>query len=284
MTATTTGIHPTAIVSDEAELGDGVEIGAYCIVRGRVRLGDGVRLISHVCVDGPGEIGAGTVVFPFASLGAPAQDRKLGLGDISAGFVIGEQGIIREYVSVHSATNDQTPTTIGDRVFMMCTSHVGHDARVGDDVILVNGALIGGHAVVGDQVNMSGHSALHQHCRIGRLSMISGVVFSMDVLPFSMATHRNRIAGVNLVGMRRAGMDRSEIQAVREAFRDLVRNGLMRQDLISELRARGEGRFPALIEMAEFAEGAKRGLAPGVRKGKRDLGSAEDDADVDSSA
>jgi UDP-N-acetylglucosamine acyltransferase len=266
-----TSVHPTAIVSDEVELGDGVEIGAYCVVRGRVRLGAGVRLISQVSITGPGEIGAGTVVHPFASLGAPAQDRKLGPGDVTAGFEIGEQGIIREYASVHSATNDHTPTRIGDRVFMMCSSHVGHDARVGDDVTLVNGALLAGHVVVGDRANISGNAAVHQGCQIGRLAMISGgVVLSMDMLPFCTAILRNRLAGVNLVGMRRAGMPRDEIQAVRDAYRDLVRTGLARQDLIHELRVRGEGRFPALMEMAEFAERATRGLAPGLRTAKRD--------------
>ena len=280
MTVTSPGIHPTAIVSDEAELGAGVEIGPYCVVSGRVRLGDGVRLISHVCVDGPGQIGAGTVVHPFARLGAPGQDRKLGPDDLTAGFVLGEEGIIREYATVHSATNDETPTTIGDRIFMMCSSHVGHDSLVGNDVIMVNGAALAGHTIVGDRVNLSAYSAVHQNCRIGRLSMLSGVVMSMDVLPFSTSILRNRISGVNLIGMRRSGMDRREIQAVRDAFRDLVRPGLARQDLIGELRSRGEGRFPALVEMAEFAESARRGLAPGLRTAKRDRLDAE--ADVES--
>lgn len=271
MSVSTTAIHPTAIVSDQAVLGDGVEIGPYCVVNGPVRLGENVRLISHVRIDGPGEIGAGSVVHPFASLGAPAQDRKLAEGDATAGFVIGREAIIREHASVHSATNDHTPTTIGDRVFMMCTSHVGHDSALGDDVTLINGALVAGHATLGDKVIMSGNTALHQHCRLGRLSMLSGgVVSSMDVLPFCTLILRNRVSGVNLVGMRRAGMDRREIQAVRDAYRDLIRTGLARQDLIAELRARGEGRFPALIEMAEFAESAKRGLAPGMRTAKRD--------------
>lgn len=271
MSVTSTAIHPTAIVSDQTTLGEGVEIGPYCVVNGPVHLGNGVRLLSHVCIDGPGEIGAGTVVHPFASLGAIAQDRKFGPGDQTAGFVIGEQGIIREHASVHSATNEHTPTTLGDRVFMMCTSHVGHDSQIGNDVNLINGALVAGHATVFDSAIMSGNSALHQNARLGRLSMLSGgVVSSMDVLPFCTLILRNRISGVNLVGMRRSGMDRREIQAVRDAYRDLIRTGLARQDLIAELRARGEGRFPALIEMAEFAEGAKRGLAPGLKTAKRD--------------
>ncbi len=268
---TSTSVHPTAIVSDEAQLGDGVEIGAYCIVRGPVTLGDGVRLISHVCIDGPGQIGAGTIVHPFVRLGGSAQDRKIGPEDVTAGFVVGEAGIIREYATVHAATNDHTPTSVGDRIFMMCASHVGHDARVGNDVNLINGCLLAGHVVVEDNVNISGNAAVHQHCHIGRLGMVSGgVVLTMDMLPFCTAILRNRIAGVNLVGMRRAGMDRLEIQAVRDAYRDLVRTGMARQDLIAELRARGEGRFPALLEMASFAENAKRGLAPGLRTARRD--------------
>ncbi|MEZ6243644.1 MAG: acyl-ACP--UDP-N-acetylglucosamine O-acyltransferase [Phycisphaerales bacterium] len=258
-------IHPTAIVSDDAVLEAGVEVGPYCVIEGPVRLGEGVHLRPHVVLTGPITIGAGTSVGSFATLGAPPQDFKFGPDSPTAGVVIGKNCKIREYVSVHAATNAQSPTTLGDNVFMMATSHVGHDCRVGNNVVIVNGAALSGHCEVGDRANLSGHTGVHQFCRIGRLAMLSGgVSVGMDVPPFCIADERNRLGRVNLIGLRRSGMDPNEIDAVRRAFRELLRGSTSREELLGELRERGR-EAPALTEMADFIEGSKRGICPAGR-------------------
>ncbi len=258
-------VHPTAIVSDEAELAGGVEIGPYCIIEGRVRLGEGVRVRPHAVLSGPMTIGDATSIGPFATLGAPPQDFKFGPDSHTAGVVIGKGCVIREYASIHAATSPDTPTTVGNNVFMMATSHVGHDCRVGNNVVMVNGAGLSGHCEVGDRANLSGHTGVHQFCRIGRLAMISGgLAVGMDVPPFCVVDERNRLGRVNLIGLRRSGMGPGEIDAVKRAFRELLRGSASRTALLEELRARGR-EAPALIEMADFIEGSKRGICPAGR-------------------
>lgn len=250
-------------------MADGAEVGPYCVLRGPVKLGSGVRLLPNVQLMGPIEIGAGTVVYPFACLGFPAQDFKFTPGSATAGAVIGEGCILREHCSVHAATNDHTPTRVGDGVFMMGSTHVAHDCRIGDRVVMVNGSGIAGHTVVGDDVNFGGNAVVHQHCRIGRMVMMSGdCAVSLDVPPFCMVSERNRIGGLNLVGLRRAGVDREQIAGLRKAFGELLREPMPRGELVRELHERGKGN--ALIaEMALFIEQSERGITPGLGRGVR---------------
>ncbi len=265
MTHASASVHPTAVVDDEARLGPGVDVGPYCVIEGAVTLGEGVRVRPHSVLSGPLTIGDGTSVGPFVTLGAPPQDFKFGPDSPTAGVVIGRGCIIREYASVHAATNAETPTTIGDEVFMMAGSHVGHDCRVGNNVVMVNGAGLSGHCEVGDRANLSGHTGVHQFCRIGRLAMISGgLAVGMDVPPFCVVDERNRLGRVNIVGLRRSGMEKHEVEAVKLAFRELLRGTTSRAGLLEELRRRGR-EAPALVEMADFIEGSKRGICPAGR-------------------
>lgn len=262
-------VHPTAILSEHVQLGEGVRIGPYCVLDGRVKLGDGVRLVAHVVLQGPIEIGAGTQVWPYACLGLPPQDLKFGPGSVTAGVVIGRDCIIREHTTVHSATNDHTPTRVGDRAFLMGTTHVAHDARLGNDVTFVNGAGVAGHAQIGDRVILSGSCIVHQFVRVGRLAMMSGGTgTSADVPPFCVVNERQRLGGVNLVGMRRSGMDRAEITEVRRAFRDVFRKSLPKAEMLAILEERGRA-WPAVAEMAEFVRAAKRPVCPGRDKPPR---------------
>ena len=270
-------IHPTAVVSPNATLAEGVTIGPYCVIEGEVTLAEGVHLVSHVQLQGPLTIGAGTQVWPFACLGLPPQDYKFGPDSVTAGVRIGQGCIIREHATVHAATNDHTPTTIGDRVFMMGMSHVGHDGNVGDDVILVNYTGLAGHVTIGPKATLSGQCAVHQFCRIGRLAFMSaGTAVSADVPPFCVVNERQRMGGVNLVGMRRSGMARDEITAVREAFRKCFRTTLPKDELIGTLDELGT-RSPAVAEMAEFVRTAKRPICPGRGKPPR-LGVGADES------
>ena len=285
-------IHPTSEVSAEAELADDVEIGPGCRVDGRVTLGPGVRLLGNNWLQGPLEIGAGTVLYPFSCVGFEAQHAKFKRGDPTAGVKIGESCILREHTTVHAALDtEHGPTTVGNSVFMMVGSHVGHDVQLGDRCILVNNAAIGGHAIIGEGVNFGGQSAVHQFCRIGRFAMISGgVAVSMDIPPFCVAPERNRINGVNLIGLRRNGFSRRDIELVRKAFRKAFHVVLQRQEQIEILEplAADSG---AVAEMLEFVKTAERPICPGpmraprvsahwfraVLRGDADLG-AEDDA------
>ncbi|MCH7961430.1 MAG: acyl-ACP--UDP-N-acetylglucosamine O-acyltransferase [Planctomycetes bacterium] len=266
-------IHPTAIVSDECVLGENVRIGPYCVIEGPVVLGPGCRLVSHVVIQGPVRIGAGVRLYPFACIGFAAQDTKFAEGDETAGVEIGEESIIREHVTVHAATKPDTPTRIGPHVFMMSGSHAGHDAQIGAHVTMMNNVAIGGHGEVGEGAVFGGGSTVHQSTRIGRLVMISGLAgTSMDVPPFCLVSDRNRMGGVNLVGMRRAGIPREQITAVRRAFSEVFRPCLPRPQMIEALTERGL-ECPPVAEMAQFVRDGTdaRGICPGMGKPPRDL-------------
>ena len=260
-------IHETAIVEGDVEFGDGVEIGPYCVVRGDVTLGDGVRLLSGVSVQGPVVIGRETIVYPGAAIGYEPQDYKFKPGAETAGVVIGEESILREHTTVHAATKTDVPTRVGDRVMMMVGSHAGHDAVVGNDVILVNNALLAGHTQVHDRVILSGGAMLHQFCRVGYGVMCSGgSILSNDVPPFCMTAGRNMVVGLNKVGMKRSGMASDEMEAVRRAYRDVLRKNPPLSEMREMLDERAK-ESEAVAVIAEFVRGAKRPLMPvGGRK------------------
>lgn len=251
-------IHPSALVGKEAELGDDVEIGPRCTLKGAVKLGDGVRLIGDVYLQGPITIGAGTVIYPFACLGFPPQDIKIKLGDPTPGIVIGKNCTIREHVTVHAATHAEIPTTIGDRVFMMVNSHAGHDSRIGSDVVLVNNVSLAGHTVVGDRAILSGNCAVHQFVKIGRLAFIGGLVaLTCDVPPFSLCAFKNEMTSINVVGMRRAGFSNKDITTTRRAFREAFRHTLPKTEIIEILERIGADCEP-VAEIAAFVRAATR--------------------------
>jgi len=228
-----------------------------------VRLGPGVRVHSHAVLRGPLEIGARTEIYPLVCLGMPPQDVKFGKEDTTAGVVIGHDCILREHVTVHASTSQTVPTRVGNHVFMMGSTHAAHDSEIGDRVTLVNGAGIAGHGVVGEGATFGGGAVMHQHVRVGRLAFISGgSAFSADCPPFCVLSGRNVLAGVNVVGMRRAGMSRSEITAVRRVFRELLRRNVSRDTLLARLDEMSV-EHPVLDEIARFVRTTKRGLCPG---------------------
>jgi UDP-N-acetylglucosamine acyltransferase len=256
-------IHPSAIVDPAAELGDGVEIGPFCIISGAVKLGARVRLISHVTIHGPATIGEGTTLYPGVCIGMLPQDYKFKPGMATAGVVIGNDCLIREHVTIHAASKEPgqgPPTTLGDRVFMMVNSHAGHDTKIGNDVILVNGVLLAGHTEIGDKATLSGAVAVHQFARVGRLAFASGLsAVARDLPPFCIAAERNQMKGINAVGLRRSGMPREHITALRAAFREAFRVSRTRPEQIEVLRALGRD-CPPVMEMADFVAASKRGL------------------------
>lgn len=213
-------VHPTAIVEDGAVLGSGVEIGPYCVVGPEVRLGDGVRLLPHVVVAGKTEIGARCVIHSHAVLGGESQIR----GNDAAGtcLSIGEDCVIREHVTFSlGSRKGHNLTKIGSRGYFMAYSHIGHDSVVGNDVTFANGAQVAGHCEIGDNVVMGGLSAIQQFGRIGRGAMLGGISGSSeDLIPFGIAFGiHSRLAGLNIVGLKRRGVPRPSIHAMRAMYR-----------------------------------------------------------------
>lgn len=264
-------VHPGSIVSKECRPGEGVRIGPFCVIEGDVTLEDGVELISHVCIRGPVRIGARTRLYPGACIGFEPQDFKYTPGMRTAGVVIGSDCLIREHVTIHASTKPDVPTSVGNKCFLMATTHLGHDVRIGNNVVMVNGAGIAGHGEVGDNVILSGAALVHQFVRIGRYAMISGGAgTSMDVPPFCLVPERNRLGGINLVGMRRAGFSREEITGVRLAFRKVLRvPTLTKQEMVERLNEIGATCGP-VREMAAFvAEPNRRAICPGPARPPR---------------
>lgn len=260
-------IHPTAQVSRECTLAEGVEIGPYCILTGRVTLGPGVRLMNHVVISGeagPVTIGARTQVWPFAVLGMAGQDLKFKPGMTGPGVTIGEDCTLREYVTVHASTKAERPTIIGNRVFMMVNSHAGHDAWVHDGVTLVNNVALGGHVEIHERATIGGGTVVHQFDRVGKLAMMSGgSTLSTDLPPYCLGAGRNGLIGLNLIGMRRAGMPREEITLVRQAFREVFRRSLTKGEMLDRLKEMA-GQSPAIADIHQFVLTAKRTISPYV--------------------
>jgi UDP-N-acetylglucosamine acyltransferase len=212
-------IHSSAVVSQEAKLESGVKIGPFCVVEGPVELGKDVVLHSHVVVAGRTRVGAGTEIFPFASIGHRPQDLKFH-GEDSL-LEIGSANVIREYVTMNPGTESGgLVTRVGDNGLYMIGAHVAHDCFVGDRVIMANNATLAGHCTVGDGAILGGLSAVHQFVRVGAAAMIGGMsAVEQDVVPFGLVMgDRARLAGLNLVGLKRAGHDRAAIRDLRHAY------------------------------------------------------------------
>lgn len=217
-----TNIHPTAIVDPGAELAGEVTIGPYCVVGPRVRLDAGVRLVSHVAVDGRTHLGEGVTVYPFASVGHAPQDLKY-RGEDTA-LTVGARTVIREHATLNPGTEGGGGlTSVGAGCLIMVGAHVGHDCRIGDQVILVNNATCAGHVQIGDHAILGGLSAVHQFVRIGRHAMVGGMSgVEHDIIPFGLVTgNRAALQGLNLVGLKRRGFSKPEINALRSAYQEL---------------------------------------------------------------
>lgn len=224
-------IHPSAVVEEGARIGQGVRIGPFCHVAGNVSLADGVVLKSHVVVAGKTEIGTDTEVFPFAVLGEIPQDLKF-KGEETR-LVIGKRNRIREHVTMNTGTEGGGGVTrVGDDGLFMAGCHVAHDVQVGNKVILVNNVALAGHCVLEDEVIVGGLSGVHQFVRIGRGAIIGAVTMvTNDVIPYGLVQGpRGQLDGLNLVGLKRRGVARADITALRAAFQMLAQGDEAFQD------------------------------------------------------
>ncbi len=216
-------IHPSAVIEEGAVIGDDCVIGPFCVVGPEVTLAAGVELRSHVVVTGWTEIGAQTVIFPFSSIGEIPQDLKFN-GERTR-LIIGARNRIREHVTMNTGTEGGGGITkVGDDGLFMAGCHIAHDAQVGNNVIVVNSAAVAGHCIIEDNVLIGGLSGIHQFVRIGRGAIIGAVTMvANDVIPYGLVqAERGTLDGLNLVGLKRRGVDRSDITSLRAAYQALA--------------------------------------------------------------
>lgn len=256
-------VHQTAIVADGAVLGEGVEIGPYCIVGPRIRLGPRCRLHSHVVMEGDTVLGSDCEVFPFAAIGTKPQDKKL-IGFENHGILrIGNSNTIREHVTIHAGTRHGIGiTSIGDHNMLLAGCHIGHDARVGNHVVFTNAAMAAGHTSVADRAILGAMVGIHQFTRVGEMAMVgAGAMLTHDAPPFALVQgDRARLVGVNLVGLKRAGIGVEDSAAIKRAFRTLFWENGKLTDRIQSVRRSDLGHNPLVRKILDFVADSPRGV------------------------
>lgn len=262
--ADTANIHPSAVIEAGAVIGAGCEIGPFCHVGPQVRLAENVTLKSHVVVTGDTSVDEETVIFSFASVGEIPQDLKF-KGEATK-LVIGKRNCIREHVTINTGTEGGGGLTrIGDDGLFMAGCHVAHDCIIGNNVIVVNSAAIAGHCVLEDDVIVGGLSGVHQFVRIGKGAIIGAVTMvTNDVIPYGLVqAPRGELDGLNLVGLKRRGVERSDITALRAAFQMLAQGEGAFQDRAKRLGEETDSVY--VQEIVDFIMGAsdRSFLTPG---------------------
>jgi UDP-N-acetylglucosamine acyltransferase len=250
-------LHASAIVDIDACLGAGVVVGPYAVVEGGTVVGEGTEIRAHVVVKRYTTLGAGNVVHEGAVLGGEPQDLAFEPGP--SGLVIGDRNRIREGVTIHRGSKPGSATVVGSGCFIMAYAHVAHDDRIGDGVILANNVALAGHVEIEARAFLSGGVVVHQFCRIGRLSMIGGnSKIVQDCLPFLITDGVPGVArGLNVVGLRRAGVTASQLRPLKEAYRILLRAALPLETALERLTAFEE---PLVDELVAFVRRSKRGF------------------------
>jgi len=258
-------IHPTAIVDRAAELGVDVEIGPYAVVEAGVRIGDRTRVMASAFITGDTDIAGDCEVHIGAVVGHTPQIRDL-RGPYGS-LVIGPRTVVREHVTIHRASREGAVTVVGADNFLMAACHVAHDCRLGSDVTIANGALLAGCVTLGDRVFLSGNVVVHQHVRIGDLAMVGRMArVGKDVPPFMLVVGTNTIGGLNVIGMRRAGMSPEARQTVRRAYAILYRSGLSVSHAVDHLRQ--EPASPEVDALVAFIGASQRGVCGGRARGR----------------
>ena len=256
----TTFIHPTAIVSELARLGDGCHIGPFSTIGDNVTLGDRVRLDSHVVIDGDTIVGDETHIFPFASIGLAPQDLKYA-GEKTA-TEIGKRNQIREFVTVHRGTSGGGGLTrIGDDNLLMAQAHVAHDCQIGNEVIMANAATLAGHVEISDRANVGAYSGVHQYCRVGYEAFVGGYsVVVKDAPPFAIIQGNHaKCYGLNRVGMKRRGYPKDTIEKLHRAYHLLLSSKLNTSQALEKIGAEITD-CKEVDLLVEFYETTKRGV------------------------
>ena len=268
-------IHSSAILTGDVRVAADVVIGPYCVIDGTlgpITIGSGCRLIAGAYLNGPLTLGERNILYPGAALGFAPQDLKWDPSVAGAGLVIGSGNTFREGATIDRATSHEKPTRVGDSNYWMANSHAGHDCTIGNNCIFANGTLLAGHVSVADRVITGGGAAIHQFVRIGRNCMVSGNMgTSLDLPPYFMLTGINAAGSVNVIGMRRSGMKREDIDTVKWVYRTLVRSRMPPKNSLKILRERESD--PLVREYIEFIETSKRGIC--LARGRMHVDSIE---------
>ena len=253
-------IHSSAIVHPRAQIGSGCEIGPYCVIGENVALGDGCKLHSHVIIDGHTKLGRENEIFPFASLGLNSQDLKWKGGVTRT--EIGDGNTFREYVTIHSATGDGEVTRVGSHNYILAYCHIAHNVTLGSHVIMSNVATLGGHVTVEDHVVFGGLAAVHQFCRIGKMSMIGGCSkIVQDVPPFMIVDgNPGETRTTNKVGMERHGVSEEAQNAMRHAYKILFREGLTIPNALAKIEQELP-QLPEILHLLNFVRTSERGIS-----------------------
>ncbi len=254
-------VHPSAIVESGAVIGDDCRIGPYCHIGPNVVLGAANVLRAHVVIGGHTTIGSGNEIYPFACLGTEPEDKKY-VRDSVTFTRIGNGNIFREYSTVNASAKPGESTVVGSNGVFLSYSHIAHDCIIGDDVVISCDAKLSGHVQVGDHAVINGKTGVVQFVRIGQFAFIGGMnKVTKDVLPFCIADgHPSVMRGINKVGLERNGVEADRIQAVRAAYRTLLRRNIPLRDAIELLKKVGENQSE-VGEMISFAAASVLGLA-----------------------
>ena len=253
-------IHPTAIIASSAEIDEDTRIGPFCIISEGVHIKKGTKLISNAVIEGNTEIGENCIIYPFTSIGLPPQDLKY-KGE-KTGVKIGDNNIIREYITIHRASvGGDGVTTIGDNNFLMAYVHIAHDCKIGNSVNMANVATLAGHVVVEDYAVIGGLVAIHQFTRIGAYSMVGGFSgVGQDIPPYMIASGaRAKLFGLNTIGLKRNGFSDSTVNELKKAYKILFREKRTLKDAIKKIQED----LPYTEEikhLIEFIQKNKRGI------------------------
>jgi len=256
----TGSIHATAIVAPDAILGEGAEIGAYCVIGPGVEIGPRTRVGAHAMIHCHTRLGADNIVHPFASVGDAPQDKKY-KGEPTR-LEVGDRNVIREFVTLNrGTTKDRGVTTIGNDNLFMSYSHVAHDCVVGNQCVLANSSTLGGHVVLGDWVIMGGFAAIHQFCKVGAHAFLANnAAVTRDVPPYIMAVGGPaKPHSINAEGLKRRGFTPEQIRNLRNAYRVLYRSGLRLEDAIKQLQEAASTQ-PEVQALVDFIPQSTRSL------------------------
>jgi UDP-N-acetylglucosamine acyltransferase len=261
-------IHATAIVDPNAKIGADVEIGPFSIIGPQVTIGKKTIVQSHVVIEGEVAIGRGNFIGHGAIIGVPPQDVSFS-PERKTKVEIGNDNIIREYSTIHRGSPDGSATKIGDKNFLMSGAHIGHNCLIGSNVVIANNCLLGGYVRVDDGAFLGGGSTFHQFMHIGRLVMVQGSsAFGKDLPPFVIAAERNYVFGLNIVGLRRAGLSAKNRDEIKLAFNLVYFSGLNTSQALHKAATMTLG-APAREFLDFVATSKKRGICP-LKRGTGD--------------
>jgi UDP-N-acetylglucosamine acyltransferase len=259
----TTKIHPSAIIHEGAEIDQDVEVGPFCIVGSNVKIGKGTKLHSHVIIDGHTTIAEDNEFFPFCSIGAAPQD--LSYKQEPSEVIIGKNNVFREYVSIHRGTiKENQRTVVGSNCFLMSYVHLGHDVQLGNKCIIANSCNFAGHVKMGDNCVVGGGTQISQFVKVGRGCFLAGAAgVDRDILPFCTAIgDRAKLKGINIVGMKRNGIDREMISQTVDFFRLMESSSLSPISFIADKENMKEyTKNTTIQEIAEHIVSSKVGVA-----------------------